>query len=168
MTDAFTVLDWVLAGGTAVLAVLGLFLGFAGQVGTLAGFAAASAAGYFLHGVALQCALLLGFSAETASVPGIVLDLVFALLAFGFARLAVKRFVRICLGPIANSLLGAVVGVVVGGGAIGFLAGMGAAQAGAHGQSPFAENSVIVRTVAGWLDGRPASAAAPARDEDDR
>lgn len=155
MTASFTVLDWFLVGGTAALAVFGLFLGFAGQVGTLAGFAAASAAGYFLHGAALECAMLLGFSAETAAMPGLVLDLVVALLAFGLARLAVKRFVRGCLGPLANTALGALVGLLVGCAAICFLAGVGSARPGTHGQSPFAENSVIVQRVAAWLDGRP-------------
>ena len=160
MTAAFTVLDWVLVGGTAALAVLGLFLGFAGQVGTVAGFAAASAAGYFLHGVALECALLLGFSAGTARIPGLVVDIVFMLLAFGLARLVVKRFVRGCLGPLANSLLGAVVGLLVGAAAIGLLAGFGLSGASEHGPSPFAENSVIVRTAAAWIAGRSAPPSA--------
>ena len=147
MTDAFSTLDWVLVGGTAGLAVLGLFLGFAGQVGTLAGFAAASAAGYFLFGAAQQCAYAMGFSAATATMPAVVVDAVFALLAFGFARMLVKRFVKGCLGAFANSLLGAVVGLLTGVAAIVLLAGFAASDP--QGVGAFAGQSVVLRQAAG-------------------
>ena len=167
MTDAFSILDWGIVGGTAALSVIGLFLGFGGQVGTVAGFAAAAAAGYFLHGLALQCVLAMGFAAGTAGMPAIVLDAVFALLAFGLARTAVKRFVRGCLGPLANSLLGALVGLLLGGAAVGFMAGIGTSAPNTHGQTPFAEQSVIVRAVAAWADGgRPAARPDAAPDGD--
>ena len=153
MTGTLEILDWVLVGGTAAMAVLGAFLGFSGQVSTVAGFGAASAAGYFLYGLAVRCAVAMGFAAEGAAIPGAVLDLVFALVAFGLARLAVKRFVKDCLGAFNNALLGGVVGLLAGVVAVGFLAGVGTASAGRHGETPFAEHSVIVRTVASWADG---------------
>ena len=158
MTDAFTTLDWVLVALTVASTCLGLFLGFAGQIATVAGFGAAAAAGYFLFGTALECAVLVGFSAGSATIPGAVVDLVFALLAFGLVRLAVKRFVAGCLGGLANSLLGAVVGFVVACAGIGLLSGVGTSWTDAEGKNPFAENSVLIRRVADWTGGH-----APAR-----
>lgn len=164
MTEAFTSLDWVLVGGTAGLAVLGLFLGFAGQVGTVAGFAAAAAAGYFLFGAAQQCAYAMGFSAATAMVPAVVVDAVFALLVFGLARLLVKRFVQGCLGAFANSLLGAAVGLAAGVVAIVLLAGFAAADA--QGRDSFAGQSVILRRVSGLGFLRPSAQPQPPADPD--
>ena len=158
MADAFTTLDWVLVVLSIASTVLGLFLGFAGQIATVAGFGAAAAAGYFLFGTALECAMLAGFSAGTATIPGVVVDLVFALLVFGLVRLVVKRFVAGCLGGLANALLGAVVGLAVACAGTGLLAGVGTSWTDAEGKNPFAENSVLIRHVAGWTRGH-----APAR-----
>lgn len=163
MTEAFTALDWVIVFATVASTVIGLFLGFAGQIATIAGLGAAVAAGYFLFGVALECAVLMGFSAGGATIPGAVVDLVFALLAFGIVRLAVKRFVSECLGALANALLGALVGFGTACAGVGFLAGIGTSAPNTHGQSPFAEKSVIVQRVAGWADGKtPQRPAGPA------
>ena len=166
MTDAFSTLDWVLVGGTAGLAVLGLFLGFAGQVGTIAGFAAASAAGYFLFGVAQQCAYAMGFSAATAMMPAVVVDAIFALLAFGLARMLVKRFVQGCLGGFANALLGALVGVLIGVAAMVLLAGFAAADP--QGAGAFAGQSAVLRQVAGLGLFHPSSRTPPPAGPDGR
>lgn len=152
-TAEFTVLDWVIVGGSALLTVVGFFLGFSGQLGTIAGFAAASAAGYLLSGPAQTCATLMGFGDGSSPMPGYVVNGVFALLAFGLARILVKRFVRSCLGPFANCLLGALVGLVFSAVLTGLLAGIGTAGRGQHLAVPFAQQSQIVHTVAAWADG---------------
>ena len=160
MTQTFATLDWVLVGGTAALTVLGVFLGVSGQLAVVAGFGAAGVAASMLWRLAFQCAVWMGFSIDAATTPAIIVDLVFALIAFGIARLCVKRFVTGCLGALTNMLLGAVAGALLGCGAVGFLAGIGSAKPGEHGHSPFVAKSVIVSRVAEWADGRPAAAPA--------
>ena len=160
MTDAFTSLDWVLAGGVAGLTVLGLFLGFAGQVSVVAGFAAASAAGYFLFAAAQQCAYAMGFSAATAMMPAVVVDAVFALLAFGLVRLLVRKFVQSCLGTFANCLLGGAMGLLAGAAAIVLLAGFGAV-ADEQGRDSFAGQSVVLRRVSELGLCRPSAPVRP-------
>ena len=113
----------------------------------------------FFLGLGLVVAAAAGYLvAGTATIPGVVVDLVFALLVFGLVRLVVKRFVAGCLGGLANALLGAVVGLAVACAGTGLLAGVGTSWTDAEGKNPFAENSVLIRHVAGWTGGH-----APAR-----
>ena len=163
MTQSFATLDWVLVGSTAALIVLGVFLGVSGQLAMLAGFGVAGLIANLLWRLAFQCAVCMGFSIESATVPAIIVDLVFAIIAFGIARICVKRFVTKCLGRLANSLLGATAGALFGCCIVGFLAGIGSAAPGEHGRSPFVSRSVIVSKVADWADGRPLVAPAASK-----
>lgn len=109
-------LDLVLLGIVAAFAVFGLFRGLSGELGSLLGFAAALAAGYFLYGAAQGCAVTFGFEARgLGGVASAVIDGIFALVAFGLVRWGVSRFVKFCLGRVTDKLLGVLAGALKGG-----------------------------------------------------
>ena len=122
----FTTFDFVLLGVLALMVVIGLFRGFSGTLGVVAGFAAALAAGYFLVDAARQCVVAVGLGAQggtLASGATAVVDFVFGLLAFGIVRWIVSKFVRALVPQPTDAILGALCGVATFGLVLAILVG---------------------------------------------
>ena len=150
-------LDFVLAGLAALLAGIGLYRGLSGELGSLAGFAAASGAGFLLIGFARTCVVALGFG-KYAAMAAYVLDFVFSFVAFGLARWAVAKFVSVMVPQPTNAFLGMLSGLFKSAVVIGLLAGFGLMQPGTYSTGFFATHSTIVREVAVWADANLAEA----------
>ena len=149
-------LDFVLAGVAVLLAGIGLYRGLSGELGSLAGFAAASGAGVFLVGLSHRCASAIGFAENVAAAY--VIDFVFALVAFGLVRWIVAKFVSVMVPQPTNAFLGMVSGLFKSVVAIGLLAGFGLMQPGTYSTGFFATHSNVVRMVATWADANLAEA----------
>ena len=150
-------LDFVLAGLAVLLAGIGLYRGLSGELGSLAGFAAASGAGFFLIGLARVCADAMGFG-QYAATAAYVVDFVFALVAFGLARWIVAKFVSVMVPQPTNAFLGMLSGLFKSAVVIALLAGFGLMQPGTYSTGFFATHSTIVREVAVWADASLAEA----------
>ena len=150
-------LDFVLAGLAALLAGIGLYRGLSGELGSLAGFAAASGAGFLLIGFARTCVVALGFG-KYAAMAAYVLDFVFSLVAFGLARWIVAKFVSVMVPQPTNAFLGMLSGLFKSAVVIALLAGFGLMQPGTYSTGFFATHSTIVREVAVWADASLAEA----------
>jgi len=104
--NAFLTADYVIGIVTLAAAILGLFGGFSGALAFCAGLVAAAVGGKFAHAM-----LISFFSAQWAAV---LATLVAALLAFGIARLLVKRVVKGLLAQPADAIFGSLVAAVTG------------------------------------------------------
>ena len=144
-------LDYVILGVVILLTGIGLFRGLSGELGSIAGFAAAVVAGCCLIGTARTCAAAIG-TASFASPAAYVIDFVFALLAFGIVRFLVAKFVSILVPQPTNALIGALGGLLKGLVAVGLLAGIGLMRPGTYSTGCFAEYSAIIRLVASQAD----------------
>ena len=161
MTFEPTILDYVLLGAFALLALIGLFRGLSGELGSLAGLVVALVVGCLCHGLATWCAVKLGCAAgglRTWVAAGI--NFVFALVAFGIVRWMVARFVSFCLGRVADAFFGLLSGLVKGLALVGLLTGIGIMPPGTYSEGILVPHSGIVRTIAVWAD---AYAGEPAR-----
>ena len=143
--------DFVLLGGVLLLAGIGLFRGLSGELGSVAGFAAASLAGFCLLDAARTCALSFGLGSYVAPAA-YVIDFVFALVAFGVARWVVAKFVSVLVPQPTNAFLGLLGGLFKGAVVIGLLTGVGLMPAGTYSTGFFATHSTIVREIAVWAD----------------
>ena len=150
-------LDFVLVGIVVLLAGIGLFRGLSGELGSLAGFAAASGAGFSLIGLARDCADGIGLD-QYAATAAYVIDFVFALVAFGIARWIVAKFVSVMVPQPTNAFLGLLGGLFKGAVVIGLLTGFGLMQPGTYSTGFFATHSAIVGTTAAWADANLAEA----------
>lgn len=106
MTENFLTADWVLCGFTVVMAVLGLFRGFSGTLGFVAGAAAASFA----------ASIGWAYSTEFTDVAwqrGVGV-LVATLLTFGLVRIVVKKLVNGLLAQPTDAIVGCLIGAAVG------------------------------------------------------
>ena len=149
-----THLDWFLVAVTAFLTVVGLFKGFSGQLGSLAGLAAGLMAGYFLF--APMKGLVAGgnwVSGETAqnAVAGIS-DFVIALVVFGLVRRVVARFVSFLVPQPMDAIAGALIGLLKSAVAVGVLAAVGLIQTGRFSDGFFAARSTFVKTIGTLAD----------------
>lgn len=144
-------LDFVLMGGVALLAGIGLFRGLSGELGSLAGFAAAITAGICLLGTARACAVSFGLGSYAAAAA-YVIDFVFALVAFGIVRFLVAKFVSLIVPQPTNAFLGMFGGLAKSVVVVGLLAGVGLVPPGTYAAGFFAEHSSIIRQVATWAD----------------
>ena len=144
-------LDFVLIGGVILLAGIGLYRGLSGELGSVAGFTAASLAGFCLLDAARTCAASFGFGNYLAPTA-YVIDFVFALVAFGVARWLVAKFVSVLVPQPTNAFLGMLGGLFKGAVVIGLLTGVGLMQAGTYSTGFFATHSAVVREVAAWAD----------------
>lgn len=149
-----TVLDWIIFAVTAFFTVVGLFKGFSGQLGSLAGMAAALAVGYFLF--APIKGLVAGgnwVSGETAqnAVAGIA-DFVAALVVFGLVTRIVARFVSFLVPQPMNAIAGGLIGLVKSVIVVGLLAGVGLIQTGRFSDGFFASRSVFVKMAGTMAD----------------
>ena len=150
-------LDFVLAGVAVLLAGIGLYRGLSGELGSLAGFAAASGAGFFLMGLARVCADAMGFG-QYAATAAYVVDFVFSLVAFGLVRWIVAKFVSVMVPQPTNAFLGMLSGLFKSAVVIGLLAGFGLMQPGTYSTGFFATHSIVVREIAAWADANLAEA----------
>ena len=150
-------LDFVLLGGVILLAGIGLFRGLSGELGSIAGFAAASLAGFCLLDAARVCAASFGFG-DYAAPAAYVIDFVFALVAFGIARWIVAKFVSVLVPQPTNAFLGMVGGLFKSAVVLGLLTGVGLMSAGTYSTGFFAAHSTIVREIAVWADSNLAEA----------
>ena len=150
-------LDYVILGVAVLLTGIGLFRGLSGELGSIAGFAAASFAGFCLLDVARACAASFGFG-DYAAPAAYVIDFVFALVAFGVARWLVAKFVSVLVPQPTNAFLGMLGGLFKSAVVIGLLTGVGLMQAGTYSTGFFAMHSTVVREIAVWADANLAEA----------
>ena len=149
-----TVLDWVLFGVTAFFVVVGLFRGFSGQLGSLAGIAVALIVGYFLFSP-LRAMIaagnwVTGGAAQSGVAAG--LDFIAVLIVFGLVRRAVAKFVSFLVPQPMNALAGGLVGLFKGAVAVASLAGVGLVQTGRFSEGFFAAHSTFVKMVGSMAD----------------
>ena len=149
-----TPIDMALLGAVALLAGIGLFRGLSGELASLAGFAAATAVGFFAYDFAHLAACSFGFNGgDTLELAAAgVIDLVLVLLAFGIMRWIVNKFVSCLVPQPTNALLGAASGVVKGCLLLVLLTGVGFMAPGTYSTGFFAERSSIVHAIASFAD----------------
>ena len=152
-------LDFVLLGGVILLAGIGLFRGLSGELGSVAGFAAATFAGFCLLDTARTCATSMGIG-DYAMPAAYVIDFVFALVAFGLARWIVAKFVSVLVPQPTNAFLGMLGGLFKSAVVLGLLTGVGLMEAGSYSTGFFATHSAVVREIAAWADVHLAEAPA--------
>ena len=142
-----TVLDWIIFAVAAFFTVVGLFKGFSGQLGSLAGMAAALAVGYFLFapfkGVVTGGNWVSGETAQNA-VAGIA-DFTVMLVVFGVVRRIVAKFVSFLVPQPMNAIAGALIGLLKSVIVVGLLVGAGLLQTGRFSEGFFAAHSTFVK-----------------------
>jgi len=149
-----TVLDWVLFAVAAFFVVVGLFRGFSGQLGSLAGIAAALVAGYFLfayiRGFVVSGNWVTGETAQNGAAA--VVDFVVSLIVFGLVRRIVSKFVSFLVPQPMNAIAGAAIGLAKGMIVVGLLAGVGLVQTGCFSEGFFAAHSTFVKMAGSLAD----------------
>lgn len=151
---AFTVLDYVICGLAVLPVVIGLFRGFSGELGSIAGFVAGAVAGFALYDLAGKCVAMSGCTLDPGArrlVVGVV-DFVFALVTYGAVRYAVAKFVSFLVPQPTNALLGLLGGVVKAVVLLALLTGVGFMKPGTYSQNFLVEYSQVIRLLAGWAD----------------
>ena len=142
-----TVLDWIIFAVAAFFMVAGLFRGFSGQLGSLAGIASALLTGYFLFaplkGVVTGGNWVSGETAQNALAG--VADFTAMLIVFGIVRRIVARFVSFLIPQPMNAIAGALVGLFKSAVVVGLLAGAGLIQTGRFSSGFFAARSAFVK-----------------------
>lgn len=134
--------------------VVGLFRGFSGQLGSLAGIVAALVVGYFLF-APIRCLVVSGnwITGETAqSGVASAMDFVVALVVFGLVRRIVAKFVSFLVPQPMNAIAGGAIGLVKGMVAVGLLTGVGLVQTGRFSEGFFAAHSTFVKVVGSVAD----------------
>ena len=147
-------LDLALLGGCALIVGIGLYRGLSGELASLAGFAAAAAAGYVLYGSAHAGARSLGFNKGdvTELVAAGVIDFVLGLVVFGLVRKLVDRFVSFLVPQPTNALLGALSGAFKSVLLLFLLTGVGFLRPGTYAQGYLAMQSQMIHALAEWAD----------------
>lgn len=148
-------LDFAIVGVVILLSGIGLFRGLSGELGSLAGFAAASIAGIFLIEAARDCAAFCAPSFGLGNYVGplaYIIDFVFALVAFGLVRWVVAKFVSLLVPQPTNAFLGMLGGLLKSAVVLCLLSGVGLMQAGTYSSGFFATHSVIIKEIAEWAD----------------
>ena len=147
-----TPIDWIIFAVTAFFTVTGLFRGFSGQLGSLAGMAAALCAGYFLfspvRGLVADGNWVSGEAAQKALAA--VADFVAMLVVFGVVRRIVARFVSFLVPQPMNAIAGGLTGLLKSIVVVGLLAGVGLIQTGRFSGGFLASRSTFVK-MAGTL-----------------
>ena len=149
-----TVLDWIIFAVAAFFTVVGLFKGFSGQLGSLAGMAAALAVGYFLFapfkGVVTGGNWVSGETAQNA-MAGIA-DFTVMLVVFGVVRRIVAKFVSFLVPQPMNAIVGGLIGLIKCVVIVGILAGVGLIQTGRFSEGFFAARSTFVKAAGMMAD----------------
>ncbi|MBR4654956.1 MAG: hypothetical protein IKO72_16485 [Kiritimatiellae bacterium] len=157
-----TTLDWVLLFPIGALAVIGLFKGLSGWLGTLAGGAAAAAASYLLLGPCQSAAAACPWvSGPFVRVAAGVLDFLAALIAFGLVRRLTVRFLSFLLPQPLNALVGLAGGLLLAAGGLMLLAATAVFEGGTGPLADgfLASRSHLVNLAAKVLDSRLEGAA---------
>ncbi len=149
-----TAIDWVVLAVSAFFTVTGLFKGFSGQLGSMAGMAAALVAGYFLFspvkGFVVGGNWISGAAAQNAAAG--ILSFVIMLVTFGLVRRIVARFVSLLVPQPLNAVAGGMIGVVKSIVIAGLLAAVGLVETGRFSAGFFADRSVFVKMVGTLAD----------------
>lgn len=149
-----TVLDWIIFAVAAFFTVVGLFRGFSGQLGSLAGMVSALLAGYFLFaplkGVVTSGNWVSGETAQNA-VAGIA-DFMAMLVVFGIVRRIVARFVSFLIPQPMNAIAGALIGLLKSAVVVGLLSGVGLIETGRFSDGFFAARSAFVKMAGNVAD----------------
>ena len=134
--------------------VVGLFRGFSGQLGSLAGLAAGLAVGYFLfaplRGLIVSGNWITGEAAQNGVAA--VVDFIVALVVFGLVRRIVAKFVSFLVPQPMNAIVGTLVGLAKGMVVVGLLTGAGLVQTGRFSSGFFAAHSIFVKAVGSLAD----------------
>ena len=111
-----TAFDYVLLAVIGTLAIIGLFKGLSGWLGTLTGAAAATVFGYFGFGYCLKAATACPWvSGPFVSLAAAILDFLVGLIVFGLARRLAVKFFSFLLPQPLNAIVGMVVRVLLAG-----------------------------------------------------
>jgi uncharacterized membrane protein required for colicin V production len=148
-----TTFDYVLLAIVGALAVIGLFKGFSGWLGTLTGAAIATLAGYlcfgYCHAAAVACPWV---SDSFVQVAAAVLDFLLSLIVFGLVRLMAVKFFSFLLPQPLDAIIGMIGGLLLGGVLVVLLAGTAFFEGGNLKDGFVAANSGIVHFVASAID----------------
>ena len=149
-----TVLDWVLFSVASFFTVMGLFQGFSGQIGSLAGLTSALAAGYFLFAPLRNVVVSGNWVTGDVAQNGLAaaLDFVAVLVVFGVVRRVVAKFVSFLVPQPINAIAGGLVGLFKGAVAVAALVGVGLVQTGRFSEGYFASHSTFVRVLGSAAD----------------
>ena len=148
-----TTFDYVLLAAIGTLAVIGLFKGLSGWMGTLAGAGAGSLAGWLGFGwclaAAANCPWVTGPFVRLAAA---LLDFLLALIAFGLVRRLAVKFISFLVPQPLNALIGMAGGLFLGGVLAVVLAGTAFFEGCALEDGFAASHSCLVRVAARALD----------------
>ena len=148
-----TTVDYVLAGLLAGLAVIGLFKGLSGWLGTIAGLAAAFVVAPLLFATCIAWASGFAFLGGAFLMPvAVIIDFVLSLIVFGLVRKIVVKFVSALLPQPFNALVGAASGLLLGSVVVVLLAGTAFFEGGSLQNGFVAAHSRIVHFAAQLID----------------
>ena len=150
-----TVFDYVLVAVIGVLAVIGLFKGLSGWLGTLVGAAAATVVGYFGFGYCLKAAAACPWvSGPFVSLAAAILDFLLGLIVFGLSRRLAVKFFSFLLPQPLNAIVGMVGGLFLGALLTILLAGTAFFEGVSLPEGFLASHSRIIHTAATVLASR--------------
>ena len=150
-----TTLDYVLLAAIGVLAIIGLFKGFSGWMGTVVGVAVAAVAGYFAFGYCMLAASSCPWvSGPFVRLAAAILDLFLTLLVFGLVRRLAVRFFSFLLPQPLDALTGMTGGFFLGLVLTVLLAGTAFFEGCPLTEGFLASHSRIVRMAASVLEAR--------------
>ncbi len=110
-----TAFDYVLLAAIGALAIIGLFKGLSGWLGTLTGAAAATVVGYFGFGFCLKAAMACPWvSGPFVSLAAAILDFLVGLIVFGLTRRLAVKFFSFLLPQPLDAIIGLLGGVFLG------------------------------------------------------
>ena len=148
-------LDYVLVAAIGVLAIIGLFKGFSGWMGTVTGAVASAVAGYFAFGYCMLAASSCPWvSGPFVRLAAAMLDLFVTLLALGLVRRLAVRFFSFLLPQPLDALVGLTGGIFLGLVLTVLLAGTAFFEGGALTEGFLASHSRIVHAAATVLEAR--------------
>jgi len=150
-----TTLDYALLAVFGVLAIIGLFKGLSGWLGTVTGAVASAAVGYFAFGYCLLAASACPWvSGPFVRLAAAVLDLLVTLLAFCLVRNLARRFFSFLLPQPLDALIGLAGGIFLGLLFAVLLAGTAFFESGPLTEGFLASHSRIVHMAATALEAR--------------
>ena len=150
-----TVVDYVLLAAFGVLAIIGLFKGFSGWMGTVIGAVASAAVGYFSFGYCLSLVAASPWvSGPCVRIAAALLDMLVALLVFCLVRNLAKRFFSFLLPQPLDALIGLAAGIFLGMVLAVLLAGTAFFEGGRLSEGFLPSHSRIVRIAAVALEAR--------------
>ena len=110
-----TALDYVLLAAIGALAIIGLFKGLSGWLGTLTGAAATTVVGYFGFGYCLKAATAFPWvNGPFVPLAAAILDFLVGLIVFGLARRLAVKFFSFLLPQPLDAIVGLLGGTFLG------------------------------------------------------